>query len=157
MRFAISYSCGKDSTLALDYMLNSGHEPICLITTLKKDEQRSWFHGVDLQMLKAYEKSLGIPVLVCESSSENYADSFEKALSICKSTKKPASRKPQGRKNSFRSSPRLKNCLKNSSTNNAYWQCALKELQMCGLPPKKPRFRKSDAYVYAKFWILCDF
>ncbi len=80
MRFAMSYSCGKDSTLALDYMLNAGHEPICLITTLKKDEQRSWFHGVDLKMLKAYEKSLGIPLLVCESSSENYADSFEKVL-----------------------------------------------------------------------------
>ena len=31
MKFVMSYSCGKDSTLALHKMISSGHEPVALI------------------------------------------------------------------------------------------------------------------------------
>ena len=32
MKFVMSYSCGKDSTLALHDMMAQGHEPVALIT-----------------------------------------------------------------------------------------------------------------------------
>ena len=51
MKFAMSYSCGKDSTLALHKMLEQGHEPVCLIVMLNREVERSYFHGADLKML----------------------------------------------------------------------------------------------------------
>ena len=63
MKFAVSYSCGKDSTLALHKMLEQGHEPVCLVVMVKEDEDRSYFHGADRAMLEQYAKSLAIPAV----------------------------------------------------------------------------------------------
>jgi diphthamide synthase (EF-2-diphthine--ammonia ligase) len=37
MNFAMYYIFGKDSDFAMYKMLKSGHKPICLITTINKD------------------------------------------------------------------------------------------------------------------------
>ena len=37
MKFVMSYSCGKDSTLALHRMAEAGHTPVCLLVMVKKD------------------------------------------------------------------------------------------------------------------------
>lgn len=47
MKFAMSYICGKDSTLALHKMMEQGHEPICLIVMVNESVGRSYFHGAD--------------------------------------------------------------------------------------------------------------
>ncbi|MBD5553357.1 MAG: adenine nucleotide alpha hydrolase [Desulfovibrio sp.] len=80
MRFALAYSCGKDSTFALHKMLAAGHEPVCLITMFREDQERSWFHGADRSMLKAYQKALGLPMLIVPASGSDYAAKFEQAL-----------------------------------------------------------------------------
>lgn len=80
MRFALSYSCGKDSTLALHKLIAAGHEPLCLITMFRPDQHRSWFHGANHAMLSAYERALGLPLHACEAKGEDYAKSFERAL-----------------------------------------------------------------------------
>ena len=41
-KFIMSYSCGKDSTLALYRMINKGNIPVALITTINKYKKKSW-------------------------------------------------------------------------------------------------------------------
>lgn len=80
MKFAMSYSCGKDSTLALHRMLEQGHEAVCLIVMVNGEAGRSYFHGADSEMLKCYEKALGVPMICCPASGESYGAVFEAAL-----------------------------------------------------------------------------
>lgn len=80
MKFAMSYSCGKDSTLALHKMIEAGHEPVCLVIMVEKSADRSYFHGADMGMLKKYEVSLGLPLVLCPSNGEDYHLAFESGL-----------------------------------------------------------------------------
>lgn len=86
MKFVMSYSCGKDSTLALHRMIEQGHEPIALITMVNEEINRSFFHGADYKMLQAYSEALGIPLLLTSAKGENYhlamEDSLRKALQM---------------------------------------------------------------------------
>ena len=50
MKFVLSYSCGKDSTLALHKMLEEGHEPVGLLVMVNQEAGRSWCHGVDTEL-----------------------------------------------------------------------------------------------------------
>ncbi|MEG1457649.1 MAG: ATP-binding protein, partial [Bacilli bacterium] len=50
-KFIMSYSCGKDSTLALYRMVQNGHIPVVLLVTVDKNAGRSWFHGVPQNLL----------------------------------------------------------------------------------------------------------
>lgn len=80
MKFALSYSGGKDSALALYKMINAGHTPVAMITTVRKSQSRSWFHGIDLPLLTEISRSLGIPLLMAESEGEDYHTAFEACL-----------------------------------------------------------------------------
>ncbi len=39
MKFVISYSCGKDSTLSLHKMIAAGHTQVGLLVMVNKDEK----------------------------------------------------------------------------------------------------------------------
>ena len=80
MKFAVSYSCGKDSTFALHKMMEQGHEPVCLVVMVNEKAGRSYFHGADCQMLKRYEKALGLPMILCLTAGEDYHLAFEEGL-----------------------------------------------------------------------------
>ena len=69
MNFVISYSGGKDSVLSLHKMLEGGHTPMGLLVMVNQEQQRSWFHGVDLELLRQIAASLEIPLLPCESGA----------------------------------------------------------------------------------------
>ncbi|MGG7212940.1 diphthine--ammonia ligase [Clostridium nigeriense] len=83
-KFVMSYSCGKDSTLALYRMIRDGHKPAALLITVDKKAIRSWFHGVPEDLLQEVSKSLNIPLLLVKCEGEEYEDSFNKALSKAK-------------------------------------------------------------------------
>lgn len=85
MKFAMSYSCGKDSTLALHKMIEQGHEPVCLVVMVNEAAGRSYFHGADDHMLKRYGKALGLPMVTCPAVGENYQQAFEAGLAKAKS------------------------------------------------------------------------
>lgn len=87
MNFAMSYSCGKDSTLALHKMLEQGHVPVCLVVMVNETVGRSYFHGADYAMLERYSDALAIPVITCPASSDSasYQTAFETGLSKAKS------------------------------------------------------------------------
>lgn len=80
MKFAMSYSCGKDSTLALHKMIESGHRPVALIVMVNRDANRSFFHGADLSMLKRYSEALEIPMISALTGGEDYHLEMERAL-----------------------------------------------------------------------------
>lgn len=84
MKFAMSYSCGKDSTLALHKMLEQGHQPVCLVTMLNRAAGRSYFHGADQAMLKRYEQALGLPLIVCPADGASYPQALEQGLAQAK-------------------------------------------------------------------------
>lgn len=80
MKFVMSYSCGKDSTLALSRLKASGGEPVGLLIMVNEEMNRSWFHGADYRLLEKYSRALDIPLLLCPSSGDSYADAFEEGL-----------------------------------------------------------------------------
>ncbi len=80
MKFVMSYSCGKDSTLALHHMIRQGHEPVALLTMANQEVDRSYFHGADYKMLQAYSDALALPMLITPTAGENYHLSMEQSL-----------------------------------------------------------------------------
>lgn len=80
MKFAMSYSCGKDSTLALHKMIEQGNEAVCLVVMVNEKAARSYFHGADKTMLERYAKALDLPMITCPATGETYAAEFEKGL-----------------------------------------------------------------------------
>ena len=83
-RFIASYSGGKDSILAIFRAINAGMEPLGLITTHNTDEGRSWFHGMNEDILRGVSDSLNIPLTLIKTTGEAYAESFEAALADAK-------------------------------------------------------------------------
>lgn len=83
-KFVMSYSCGKDSTLALYRMIKGGHKPVALLVTANKKESRTWFHGVPEDLLQEVSKSLNIPLLLVKCEGEEYKDAFNNALKKAK-------------------------------------------------------------------------
>lgn len=84
MKFAVSYSCGKDSTLAFHKMLEQGHEPVCLVVMVNEEADRSYFHGADYTMLRLYSEALALPMITCPATGATYQSAFETGLSKAK-------------------------------------------------------------------------
>jgi uncharacterized protein (TIGR00290 family) len=80
MNFAISYSGGKDSALALYRMISGGHTPVAMISTVNIEQKRSWFHGIQTGLLEAASDSLNIPLILCECTPEEYTPAIERGL-----------------------------------------------------------------------------
>lgn len=80
MKFVMSYSCGKDSTLALDKLIKGGNEPSALLVMINSAEKRSYFHGANMDMLQRYSLALDIPLLTAPTSGEDYHLAMERAL-----------------------------------------------------------------------------
>ncbi|MDR1944057.1 MAG: diphthine--ammonia ligase [Synergistaceae bacterium] len=81
MKFAASYSGGKDGALALHRAVKSGREPVSLLTTYNEGAGRSWFHGVPAEMLYKVSELMGIPLELAKTGEgDGYAQDFEAAL-----------------------------------------------------------------------------
>jgi uncharacterized protein (TIGR00290 family) len=81
IKFVASYSCGKDSALALYKAIKQGYEPISLLTTYNDNADRSWFHGVPLDVLNKVSELTGIPLEIAYTEpGDDYAKGFERAL-----------------------------------------------------------------------------
>ncbi|MDU2491415.1 MAG: diphthine--ammonia ligase [Clostridium celatum] len=85
-KFIMSYSCGKDSTLALYRMIKNGNTPVALLVTVNKEENRSWFHGIPENLIQEVSKSLDIPLILVETKGNDYESKFTEALIKAKDT-----------------------------------------------------------------------
>lgn len=85
MNFVISYSCGKDSSMAMWKMLQKGHKLVGLIVSFNKNKDQSFFHGVSRHFLQEYAKTLGTKLFTAEiGTGEDYDAVYEKALQDAK-------------------------------------------------------------------------
>lgn len=80
MKFAVSFSGGKDSMLALHEMVKDGHEPAALLVMYRQEAGRSWVHGIEPKLLAAIGEALEIPLICCGAKSETYNEDMERGL-----------------------------------------------------------------------------
>lgn len=83
-KVVVSFSGGKDSTLALYRMIKKGYKIIGLIVTFD-NQKDSYFHKIPGDILENVAKELEIPLIEVDCSNEaNYEEEFEKALKTSK-------------------------------------------------------------------------
>ena len=74
--FFCSWSGGKDSCLALYLAIQNGAIPKALLTMLQEDGKISRSHGLPVYVLQQQAAALGIPLVTCQSSWDNYERNF---------------------------------------------------------------------------------
>lgn len=79
-RCALSFSGGKDSTLALDRAIRQGFQVNVLVTLYDEASQRVRFHGVPITLIQAQARALGIPLLAYPTTPETFEAVFLQAL-----------------------------------------------------------------------------
>ncbi|APD05559.1 hypothetical protein UJ101_00006 [Flavobacteriaceae bacterium UJ101] len=79
-KVCVSYSLGKDSTLALHRSIQAGNEVVALIISINEENDRSWFHGVNQEIIQKTSESLNIPIIYAKSKGEDYQEVFIKTL-----------------------------------------------------------------------------
>ncbi|MEI7885251.1 MAG: diphthine--ammonia ligase [Clostridia bacterium] len=79
-KFIASYSCGKDSTLAIYRAIKMGIQPMELITTYNQDKNRSWFHSIPQPLLQRLSQEINIPISLIVTTGATYAADFEAKL-----------------------------------------------------------------------------
>jgi uncharacterized protein (TIGR00290 family) len=77
----LSWSGGKDSTLALDALRASGrHDPVVLLTSVTAGYDRVSIHGVRRELLRAQAAALGLPLHELELQPESSNEAYDAAL-----------------------------------------------------------------------------
>jgi uncharacterized protein (TIGR00290 family) len=79
-RYALSYSGGKDSTLALDRAVRQGRQVAYLFNIFEGVSGRVRFHGVPAHLLAAQAASLGIPLIQESTHPDDYETVFLRVL-----------------------------------------------------------------------------
>ena len=82
-KFVVSYSGGKDSTLALYHAMQVG-TAIGLIVMLEEHGLCSHSHAMPLEIIHAQAEALGLPILSAASNWDNYQTEFLNLLAQTK-------------------------------------------------------------------------
>jgi uncharacterized protein (TIGR00290 family) len=80
MRYALGFSGGKDSTLALDRATQRGLDIACLFNIYEGVSGRVRFHGTRAPLIAAQAQSLGIPLRQDFTHPDDYEAVFLRAL-----------------------------------------------------------------------------
>lgn len=84
MRYALSFSGGKDSTLALDRAYRQGLKVDCLFTIHEGSSGRVRFHGTRAELIAAQARAIRLPVLQDFTHPDNYEVVFTRVLARLK-------------------------------------------------------------------------
>ena len=82
-KFIVSYSGGKDSTLALYHTMQVG-KALGLIVMLEEQGLRSRSHAMSMEIIQAQANALGLPIITASSSWNDYETEFLKLLAHAK-------------------------------------------------------------------------
>ena len=80
MRYALSWSGGKDSTLALDRARRAGLDVACLFNIYEGSSGRVRFHGVRAELIAAQASALGLPLVAAHTHPDDYETVFLRLL-----------------------------------------------------------------------------
>jgi len=80
MKVFVSFSGGKESTLALFQAMRMGLEPQFLLTMFDTKGKRTRGHGLSMTFLEAQADALGIPLLYGKASWNTYEEVFKGLL-----------------------------------------------------------------------------
>lgn len=81
VKAVFNWSGGKDSALALWKVLQSGeYEVISLLTTVNKQNQRSFMHAIPVALLQKQAESIGIPLYVAELKPGGEMQGYEEVM-----------------------------------------------------------------------------
>ena len=80
MRYALSWSGGKDSTLALDRARRAGLDVACLFNIYERSSGRVRFHGVRAELIAAQANALGLPLVAAHTHPDDYETVFLRLL-----------------------------------------------------------------------------
>lgn len=83
-KYAVCFSGGKDSTLALDRAVRQGLNVKCLVNIFNEDTERIRFHGFRKEIIQKQAESLGLGLVQAGSSNNNFEEIFLKGLSSIK-------------------------------------------------------------------------
>lgn len=78
--FAVLFSGGKDSTLALDRSVRQGRHITTLVTLFDEASQRVRFHGVPVAAMRAQAEALGLPTALYPTTPANFEQTLLTAL-----------------------------------------------------------------------------
>lgn len=78
--YALSFSGGKDSLLALDRAIQAGWPIGHLVTMYDAASERVRFHGVPIRLIQAQADALGIPLLYYSTRPETFESVFLQSL-----------------------------------------------------------------------------
>ncbi|GAC1382122.1 MAG: diphthine--ammonia ligase [Ktedonobacteraceae bacterium] len=79
-QFALSFSGGKDSMLALDRVVRGGKRVDYLVTLYDAASERVRFHGVPIALIQAQAEMLGISLLSYATTPETFETTFLQSL-----------------------------------------------------------------------------
>lgn len=74
-KFVVSYSGGKDSTLALYKAMGTG-AAVAMISMLRQEDSLAGVHGVPLDILQAQAESMQLPLITRPTDWNGYGDAF---------------------------------------------------------------------------------
>ncbi|MFY0545633.1 diphthine--ammonia ligase [Brevibacillus sp. H7] len=76
----LSWSGGKDATMALDKLIKQGCEVSCLMTAVPMNSDRNYWHSVKLSLLEEQAKALSIPLVQISCTEEKYSEAYVQGL-----------------------------------------------------------------------------
>ncbi len=80
MRYALSFSGGKDSMLALDRSLQQGLDVAYLFNIFEGVSQRVRFHGIRAPLIAAQAEAIGMPLLQDHTHPDDFEVVFRRIL-----------------------------------------------------------------------------
>lgn len=84
IKYAASWSGGKDSCFALWKAISQGLKVSYLLNFINKDSTKAMSHGLDHRLIALQAQALGLPIFQQKVTWETYEDGFKTALSKLK-------------------------------------------------------------------------
>lgn len=85
--YAVAFSGGKDSTLALDRAIRMGLSVKYLVNIFNCETNRVRFHGFKKEIIQAQANALGLELIQSGSTNENFEQIFIEGLKVLKDKK----------------------------------------------------------------------
>lgn len=85
--YAVAFSGGKDSTLALDRAIKKGLNVRYLVNIYNEETNRVRFHGFKKEIIKAQADALGLELIQSGSNNKNFEQIFLDGLKILRDKK----------------------------------------------------------------------